>query len=904
MIETGAYPASQEVDVALRDGSPLHVRPVRLEDRDAIQDLLGGLSMESRVYRFFGLGNLAWAADWSVDVDYANSYAIVGELGLERRIVAHGSYARTGSRSAEVAFVVADAWHGHGIATLMLSHLAGVAREHGIERFTAIVMGGNHKMVEVFRQSGFATESRLDEGEYRIEFPTALTAEAMVAFERREHRSAANAVRQFLAPDGIAVIGASRRDGAVGTELLHNLVAYGYKGDVYPVNRHGGQIDGLRAYKSVHDLPRPVGLAVIVVPADGVVAAAGECADAGVRALLVISAGFGETGAEGRRQQGELLTLCRRTGMRLIGPNCLGVINTDPDVRLDATFAGRQPPAGTIGFLSQSGGLGIALIEAADRLGLGLSSFVSVGNKADISGNDLLEYWEQDPRTEVILLYLESFGNPRRFARIARRVSRSKPILAVKAGRSPAGARATTSHTGALLSASDATVDALFRQAGVIRADTIGELLDTASLLCAQPVPRGRRVAIVTNAGGPGIVCADACQAAGLDVIELPDEVRAELAAFLSSAAALSNPVDMIATATAEDYRRTIEVLVRSEVCDAIVAAFVPPLVTRADDVARALDEAATISGDVALLGVFMDRDLPAGGRGGRGSVPRFQFPEDAVRALVDAARYGEWRGRSSAVAPAPPDCDEIAANSIIKAALSNREEWLRPSEVDALLRAYGLPLIRTAVCRETRAAVAAALEIGGRVALKGYGPDLLHKSDCDAVKLGLEGEDQVRAAARSIKRSVKRRGHELTGFVVQPMAHSGVELIAGVVHDELFGPVIACGAGGHEAELLGDVAVRITPLSSEDPREMLESLRTFPLLQGYRGEPGCDQKAIEDVLVRLSALVEAHPEIAELDANPLIAGPDGAVIVDARVRLEPAVPERPLGALAEASHG
>jgi acetyl coenzyme A synthetase (ADP forming)-like protein len=893
---------TQSVDVALRDGSSVHVRPVTEADGDGIRRFFEGISPESMNLRFFGQPSLDWAVRWAVDVDEADRHGIVAESGSERTIVAHAAYIRTSETRAEVAFLVADSIQGHGIGTLMLAHLAAVARSHGIEVFTAEVLGANHRMIDVFRDSGFPvtlTDSGFVVG---LEFPTALTEETIAAFDRRGQLAAINALRVFLAPRSVAVIGASERAGTIGAELIGNIVDGGYTGVVFPVNRRGGMIRGLSAHSSVRELPMAPELAVVAVPSSDVLTVAAECAAVGVRALLIVSAGFGELGADGLDRQRELLALCRRSGLRVIGPNCLGVINTDPAISLNASFATHDPPAGRIGFLSQSGGLGIALIEAADRLGLGLSSFVSVGNKADISGNDLLEYWENDAATDVILLYLESFGNPRRFARIARRVSRRKPILAVKSGRSPAGARATSSHTGALLSASDVTVDALFRQAGVIRADTMGALLGTASLLSTQPVPRGRRVAIVTNGGGPGVLAADACQAVGLDVVDLSEASQTELRSFLPRGASVGNPIDMIATARAEDYCRTIEVLVASDTCDAIISLFVPPLVTAAADVARELERAATTAPEVTCAAVFMERGQAVKGTDANRRVPHFAFPEDAVRAIADAVLYGEWRARPSGARVVYEDARPRDAAAIIQRQLAEGEGWLAPEDVTALLGCYGLPLVGTHVARTTRAALDAAADAGYPVAVKAIATGLVHKSDAGAVEIGIEDPDALRGAVRRIRRRVKQAGYPVEGFIVQPMITGAVELLVGVVHDESFGPVIACGAGGTAAELIGDVAVRITPLSDLDAAEMLTSLRTYPLLTGYRGAPPCDIDSIKDALLRLSALVEAHPEIAELDANPLLARPDGAVIIDARVRLAPAPQTAPIGSLRGAS--
>ncbi|HUB36607.1 MAG TPA: GNAT family N-acetyltransferase [Solirubrobacteraceae bacterium] len=893
------YPSAHVVDVALRDGSSLHIRPVRPDDGDAIHAFLYALSPETVDLRFFGAPNLEWVANWSIDVDYRDRYALVATAGPDAQIVAHGAYIRVSPHRAEVAFMVADSWQGKGIATVMLAHLAAAAAEHDIAAFIAEVLPYNAPMLDVFAESGFPMSRHAKDELVEIELPTALSPQARARLEERDQTAAVAALRAFLAPRSIAVIGASRRRRTVGWEILRNLRSGPFAGTLHVVNPNARTVQGLRTRAHIADVPEPVDLAVIAVPAPIVADVARECAAAGVRALLVISAGFAETGAEGIVRQHELLSICRESGMRLIGPNCLGLLNTAPDVRLDATFAEHVPTAGHVGFLSQSGGLGVAIIEAAERLGLGLSTFVSIGNKADISGNDLLQYWEHDPRTDVILLYLESFGNPRRFARIARRVSAQKPIVAVKSGRSAAGARGGASHTGALVSASDVTVDALFAQAGVIRTDTMHELFDVASLLCAQPVPAGDRVAVVTNAGGPGILCADACQAEGLDVAELPAPVRARLARFLSPEAGLGNPVDMIATCPASHYLTTIETLVDHHTCDAIIAIFVPPLVTRPRDVAREVRAAAAHANaqGVALLAVFMEaehaglRELRAHGHA---HLPVFDFPEDAARSLAHAVRYGRWRQRPQGAVPALAGLRHAQARAIVADALAAGGGWLGPAEVAELLSCYGLPIVPTRVVSGPAQAVRAAAELDCPVALKAVAPGLLHKSDAGGVLLGLEGADAVRAAARKIDRSVRAAGHELQGLIVQPMAHEGIELLMGVVHDQSFGPVLACGAGGTRAELLRDVAVRITPLTDLDAREMLRSLRTFPLLEGYRGAPPCDVAAAEDALLRLSALVEAHPEVTELDANPVLVSPAGATILDARIRLADAPPRRP----------
>lgn len=825
---SSAYPREREAEVMLRDGSTVHVRPVREDDEASIRSFLTQVSERSIAFRFFGVPKTDWVVKWSLEVDYEDRFALVVQAGIERSIIAHAAYVREDARRAEVAFLVADAWQGKGISTLLLAHLATVAEQHGISTFYAEVLPHNHRMIEVFRKSGFPVETRATPDAIEVELPTSLSEQALAQFEAREGLAAIAAVRAFLEPRSVAVIGASRSRGTIGGQMLRNLLSAEFNGPVYAVNDHADVVQSLPAYRSVGDIPGPVDLAVSVVPADAVSGVARECAAAGVRALLVISSGFAEAGEAGARRQRELLETCRAAGIRVIGPNCLGVINTHPEVRLNATFASAAPVPGRVGFMSQSGALGIAIIEAARRFGVGLSSFVSVGNKADLSGNDFLRYWEQDSGTDVALLYLESFGNARKFARIAPRFARRKPLLAVKSGRSAAGASATSSHTGALLSASDVTVDALFEEAGVIRTDTLHDLFAVASLLSTQPVPAGDRVAIVANAAGPGIMCADACYADGVQVPELPDPLQAALAEFLAPGASLRNPIDLVATASAEDYRRAVQALIDARVCDAILVIFVPPLVTKADDVARAIREVAETSPEVAMAAVFLTSEgPPAELSSARARVPGYEFPEDAARAVALAAKHGRWRSRPDQRPREFSDTRPDEAAAIISGRLASGPGWVEPGQAAALLDCYRLPLLETGV---------------------------------------------------------------------QPPA--GVELIVGVVNDHSFGPVIACGAAGATAELIKDVAVRITPLTDLDAHEMIHSLQTFPLLDGYGGMPPCDVRAIEEVLLRLSVLVEDHPEVVELDLGPLIATPQGALIIDARVRVQTAPAPAPLSSL------
>lgn len=700
----------------------------------------------------------------------------------------------------------------------------------------------------------------------------------------RMHDESAEAIRSveaFFHPSSVAVIGASRRRGTISGEVLHNILSYGFNGPVYPVNPTSPVVQSIVSYPSVEAVPGPVDLAVVVVPAAHVLEVARQCARKKVRALVVISAGFAEGSAEGRAMQQELVSVCRNAGMSLIGPNCMGIITTDPDVRLNATFAPVPAPEGGIGFMSQSGGLGLAIMDYAGSLGLGLSSFVSVGNKADISGNDLLCYWEADPRTQLILLYLESFGNPRKFSRIARSVARSKPIIAVKSGRSPAGMRATSSHTGALIAASDVTVDALFQHSGVIRTDTLEEMFDVAALLSSQPPPRGRRVAILTNAGGPGILCADACAAEGLELPAFTEKTQSKLRDLLPAEASIANPVDMIASATADQYRKAMEIVGNDPGIDAVIVIFIPPLVTRAEDAAAAIvDGARALKRTKPVLTVFMQsRGVPDELRSAEIRVPSYSFPENAARALGRVAAYGEWLSRPSSL-PELSGLRRGDAEAVVQNA-AKRGGWLEPDEVWSVLTAYGLPVLGQRTVASPREAAEAARTLGGRIALKGIAPGLVHKTDAGAVKLNLAPLDVLAAAEEMLER-IK----SISGFLVQQMAAPGSEMIVGVVHDPQFGPVVACGAGGVMVELIKDVSVRLTPLSREDAAAMIRELKTFPLLEGYRGSPRRDVAALEDVILRIGALVDDIPAIAELDLNPVLVHERGATIVDARIRI------------------
>jgi acetyl coenzyme A synthetase (ADP forming)-like protein len=687
-------------------------------------------------------------------------------------------------------------------------------------------------------------------------------------------RQAATALAASLRPRSVAVVGAGRTNG-VGANILGNLLAT-FRGQVFPVNPNASTIGGVACYPAVSAIPEAVDLAVVAVPPACVDAVIDDCIRAKVSGVIVITAGFGETGGDGRARETAIRDRLRRAGIRLIGPNCLGIVNTDPNVCLNASFSPTFPPAGPVAFVSQSGALGLAVLETAAQLGLGISSFVSIGNHADVSFEDLLEYWEGDPRTTAILVYAESFANPRRFATIARRVSRLKPVVVLKAGRSPAGSRAALSHTGAL-AAGDALVDAMLRDAGVVRVDTLEALFATATLLAYQPLPRGPRVAILTNAGGPGILAADACEPAGLDVAALSTETLAALKSFLPPTAGLGNPIDMIATASPEHYHRAIPLLLQDPGVDALIAMFIPLSASSPADVAGAIATAAHGS-DKPVLATFFGA---AGVSHLASPVPCYTFPEIAVRALANAVASRRLAARPEFWPPALDRVDHRTARPIIERALAARNSWLGPDAAAALLAASGIAVAPTRIVTQASDAVTAARSVGYPVVLKGSGPSLIHKTEAHAVKVGLTDDDAVTRAFCAL-----RALPDVTAVIVQPMVGGGVEMFVGASRDEVFGHTVVCGSGGVLVELMKDTALRLAPLTDEEAAAMLDGLRGIRLLRGFRGAPVLDEAALKATILGVSALVGSCPEIVELDLNPVIVTVSGAVVVDARIRL------------------
>lgn len=808
-----AYPRHWEADVVLADGGTIHVRPIRPDDGERLRALHSRLSERTRYLRFFSPYPRMPDRDLArfTHVDYDDRVALVGQLGPD--IVAVGRYERTAARAggevgdAEVAFVVQDDQQGRGIGSVLLEHLAAAARERGVRRFVADVLAENPLMVRVFLDAGYRAEREYGGGVIHLTFPIEPTESLVAVAHEREQRAEARSIERLLTPRSVAVIGASTTRGKVGHEVFGNLLRYGFAGPVYPVHATARHVSGVRAYPSVLDVPDEVDLAVIAVPGPAVAAAVEQCARKGVKGLVVLSGGFGERDAAGRRAERDLVTTARASGMRLVGPNCLGVINTADDVRLNASLAALTPDLlgrGNVGFFSQSGALGIAILEEAARRGLGLTSFVSAGNRVDVSGNDLLQYWESDPATDVVLLYLESFGNPRKFARLAKRLARRKPVVAVKStmrGGAPPALAATDVRLP------DRSVQALFEASGLIRVQDVSQLFDVAQLLAYQPLPAGRTVAIVGNASALGVLAADACLSCGLSVAE-------------------GSPVDIGPEGSADQFAEALGRALRDSAVDMVLAVFVPPLATDGEEFSRALAEQCAGSGKpvastfLATVGVPAALRVPGpGGMPGPGSIPSYPSPERAAFALARVAGYASWRTRPAGTVPRFTDVRREEAADLVAGVLDSEPAGrvLRPAETGELLAAYGIELAGTG-------------------------------TDPAAVHAVVAGSD-----------------------------------------DPSFGALVSFGLGGAMSELLGDRAYAAVPLSDVDAAEMVRAPRAAPMLSGYGGAEPADLAALEQLVLRVSQLLDDLPEVLDLELDPVMAGAGGSRVHGARVSLGPA---------------
>jgi acyl-CoA synthetase (NDP forming)/GNAT superfamily N-acetyltransferase len=874
----------------LADGATVEIRPAGAADFDAVKAMHEGMSPDNSYLRFFNISRLApeREARRICREPRPGHVALLALLGSEVVGCASFDAVRDREGQAEVAFAVAEHMHHRGIATLLLEHLVSFAKSHQITIFTAETLPENAAMLQVFSDAGLPVHRHYADGIVELAFPlpgddggTDLEV-YLNAVAERERRADTASLRRVLAPESVAVIGASRRRGTVGRSILDNIRDDGYSGRVYAVNPRARQIGGERCLPSALDLPEPVDLAVIAVPSAAVLEVAEQCGQRGVRSLVVITSGLDAAACA------DLLAACRRHGMRLVGPNCFGV--AVPAIGLDATFAAGHPQPGVAGLVMQSGGLGFAMVDQLSRLGIGISSFASVGNKLDVSSNDMLMWWENDGVTKLAVLYIESFGNPRKFARTARRVGASMPVLAADAGRSAAGQRAAASHTAAVATPL-VSREALFEQAGIIAVPGFGDLVEATALLATQPVPAGTTVAIVSNVGGAGVLAADACTDLGLTVHRPHGQTSRRLRALAPDGSAIGGPVDTTAVISAENFRQVLELLAADPEVDAMIALVLPTGAT--GDLVAAIQQAQL---RVPIAAVLLNqpesvRLIPR--LAAEGQVPAYGYPEAAAAAMARAARYGTWRSQARGQVPSFLDIRGEDARALIHTFFRQTVGggWMPPDLTAGLLRCYGIPLADLTPVGSEDEAVRAFEAAAGPVVLKADVPGLVHKTDAGGVELDLRTEADVRAAYR---RLAGRFGDRMSRVLVQPMISGGTEVIIGVADDHMFGPLVVFGLGGVATEVLADHAARLTPLTDTDADTLIHSIRSAPLLLGHRGTPGADLAALRDLLLRVSRLADDLPEVTDLDLNPVIARPDGAFAVDARIKVTPYQPQDP----------
>jgi acyl-CoA synthetase (NDP forming)/GNAT superfamily N-acetyltransferase len=880
-------PRHWEADVLLRDGLTAHIRPIRPDDADLLVDFYSRVSDQSKYYRFFSPMPQLSERDVSrfTHVDHVLRVAFV--MLLSGRMIALGSYEGTPSDGApgsfpaevaEVAFLVEDAQQGRGIGQLLLEHLAQAGRERGIERFVAEVLPDNHRMIQTFRDAGYRLVSGYEDGVISLEFPIEPTETAIGVMAGREHRAEAASIERFFTPRSVAVIGASRRQDTVGQALVRNLVLGDYTGRVYVVNPTAKAVSGLPAYSTVADIPGDVDVAIVAVPAESVQDVVLDCAAKGVHGLVIISSGFAETGEEGRRRQRRLVGLSRSYGLRVIGPNALGIINTDPELSLNASLSSQKPARGRAGFFCQSGALGTAILEKVNNRGLGLSTFVSAGNRADVSGNDLLQYWEEDDSTEVVLLYLESIGNPRKFSRIARRVSLRKPIIAMRSGRTTQGV--PMGHAVRKIGAPPQAVDAMFRQAGVIQVDTLDEMFDVAQLVAHQPLPRGGRVAIVGNSDALGLLAADAAAAVGLLV---------------------SRSVALGPDATGPDFEDALDAAIDDPEVDAVVAVYIPPIDVPGDEVADVLAAVGEQS-DKPLVSSFLGAEgvpellrVPdvAGSTAGRGSVPSYPAVEDAVRALARVVEYAVWLRTPNGPTMVPDRIDPGAAKALVQRLLVDHPDGteLDGPDISALLASYDITVWEARPVATLKEATAAGRDLGWDVVLKATTDRLRERPDLAHVWRNIDRPSEMKDAWESLGELID--DSETAGFVVQKNAPPGVPVGIRSMEDPLFGPVVSFGISGPLTELLEDRSYRIPPLGARDPEAMTREIKSAPMLFGYRGSEVVDVEPVEDLISRVAQLQHDLPQISALDLSLVLAGADHCTVLTARARVDPVADPR-----------
>ncbi len=865
------YPAQWEADVVLRDGSVAHLRPITPSDVEAVHRFHAGQSAESIYMRFFA--PLRKLSDRDVtrftNVDYHDRVALVATVRGD--IIGIGRYDKITATSAEVAFNISDSYQGRGIGSVLLEHLAVIAWEAGVEEFTAEVLPQNRKMISVFSEAGYEVSRRFEDGVVSVRFQIQPTERSEAVRLSREHRAESVSMRSVLFPDTIAVVGASRRSDSIGHHILSNIQAGGFNGAVYAVNREAMEVLGLHAHARVSEIPDEVDLAVVAVPAEEVLDVVADCAEAGVKTLLVVSAGFAEAGPEGEELQRQLLATARTAGMRVLGPNSFGVINNHPSVRLNASLAPELPPHGRLGLFAQSGALGIAVLASAARRGLGISVFASAGNRVDVSGNDFMQYWIDDEDTDAVGLYLESMGNPRKFSRIARRLATTKPVIVVKSVVSSYGV--PPGHRARPTRVRPEAFDAMLRQAGVIRVENVHQMFDVAQLVVHQPLPQGNRVAIVGNSDALGALTAEACVSWGLEVAH--------------------GPVSLPSDAKGEHFAAALADAFGDPDVDSVLTCFIPPLVTEDVEVATAVRDAAVAS-DKPCLATFLgmrgvlDRLSDQRGEGRVEVVPAYAMPEDAVRALAAATRYSEWRARDRGVPVHPVGIDRDAAEAVVERVLAEAPDGRRltHAEVTELLSAYGVQLWGSVPARTVEDAVAAAESVGYPVVIKSVAPLMRHQPGMSGIRVDLRSEAQVREAFAGLTERLAPLS--ANSFVVQQMAIPGVSCVVRSDEDPLFGPVVSFSIAGPPTDLLGDIGHRIPPLTDVDVSDLISSVKASPMLHGHRGSTPVHRAALADLIARISVLADNLPEVSSLVLNPVNAHTAGVDVLGAEVVVAP----------------
>ncbi|GAB3116357.1 bifunctional GNAT family N-acetyltransferase/acetate--CoA ligase family protein [Janibacter alkaliphilus] len=871
------YPRLAEADVVLRDGTVCRLRPIKPSDAEAIHRFHAGQSDESIYLRFFAPMRQLSARDVErfTHVDYRDRMALVATIRGE--IIGIGRYDRVTPDSAEVAFNISDHYHGKGIGSVLLEHLAAIAQERGITQFVAEVLPQNRKMLSVFSDAGYEVSRRYEDGVVSLHFDIEPTAQSLSVRLAREHRAEAQSVHSLLHPASVAVIGASRRERAIGHQLLKQILDAGFTGTVHAVNPEAGEVLGVDAVRSVRDIPEHVDLAVVAVPAPQVPDVVRECAEVDVRSLLIVSSGFAEVDEEGDRLQREVLRLARDNGMRVVGPNSFGIINNDPAVRLNATLTPTIPGDGHLGLFSQSGALAIANLDSAARRRLGVSAFASAGNRVDVSGNDVMQYWIEDERTHAVGLYLESMGNPRKFSRIARHLASTKPVIVVKPESGDFGS--PPGHAVRRPKVKPHAFSAMLNQAGVIRTENVHQMFDVAQLLLHQPLPTGRRVAVVGNSSQLTALSADNAAARGLQVVHGPTSVRTE--------------------ATAQEFRQALDAAFADEQVDSVIVCFIPPVGALSKDVVGAVRHASRRSDKpcvATLLGmrgvdvdpgdlVTREEDEEGAGHPQR-AVPIYPMPEEAVRALAHATDYGRWRDKDRGEPVTRTGIDRAAARAVIERVLAEDPDGraLTTDEAHELLAAYGIDLWLRVEVETADEAVAAAETVGYPAVVKSLSPVVRGQSYLEGIRVDLTDADAVRRAFEGLDKRLAPM--DANYLVVQRMAQPGVSCVLSTIEDPLFGPVVSFSIAGAPTDLLEDIAYRIPPMTDVDVRELVDDIKSAPLLHGHRGTRPVDRSGLEDILGRLSLMSDDLMELASVELNPVMAHPDGISVLGADIQV------------------